>query len=115
MATGQSEMMWHNDGHILHLQINKAELKIVQVTCPNAEKQDGACQIPHIGCVVSEFAFRYGLDCNAGVCPATENMEICWTSVGSQTDIDSMQLWFMPVNDDVFGAWLNTKTPELPA
>jgi hypothetical protein len=42
-------------------------------------------------------------------------MEICWTSVGSQTDIDSMQLWFMPVNDDVFGAWLNTKTPELPA
>ena len=107
MVETTAEMMWHNDGHILHLQINKSELKIIEVTCPFRGNTSSPCSHPEHGCLVEEFAFRYGLDCNVGVCPATSDMSICWTNVGPTTsDIDAMQLWFMPINDDVFSAWL---------
>jgi len=105
----ESEMLWHNDGHILTLQIAKAELKIIDVFCPFESQVSGECHHPEHGCLVQEFAYRYGLDCNVGACPAVEKMQICWTRTSATSDIDSMQIWFMPLNDDVFSAWLSSK------
>ena len=104
-------MLWHDDGHSITLRINRSELEVLSITCPKSD--DRKCASEEHDCVVEYYIHRFGMECNAGVCPATENMEICWTSVGSEHDVDSMQLWFMPINDDVFGAWLNTKKPEL--
>jgi hypothetical protein len=101
------EMMWHNDGHILELQINKAELEVLSIHCPH-EEGDGECHDPYNGCMIKFFIRRYGLECNAGSCPATPQMTICWTLIGDKRNIEDCQLWFMPLNDDVFAAWLNT-------
>jgi len=47
-----------------------------------------------------------GLDCNVGSCPAASPITLCWTNVGDPDDIELMQVWVIPRNDDVFGSWL---------
>lgn len=37
-------------------------------------------------------------------------MEISWTLVGDINNFDSCQLWFMPLNDEIFNAWIITNT-----
>lgn len=99
-------MTWHDDGHYISLRISKADLEITDIHCPES---DGAkCRDTLYGCVVQHFVGRYGLDCNAGTCPATEKMDICWTLVGDERIIEECQLWFMPKSDEVFSAWLQT-------
>lgn len=98
------QMMWHNDGHKIQIRINRSEVDIVEVLCPNGDS--GACHSAYEGCLVQWFIDRYGLDCNAGSCPASEFIQICWTVSGDQRDLDSCQLWFMPVTDETFQAWL---------
>jgi hypothetical protein len=102
-----TEMVWHNDGHNIHLRLNRSEVEIVSVDCPN--KETGSCLIEDSECLVSMFIDRYGFDCNAGSCPAAESIQICWTIAGNTKDIDSCQLWFMPVTDETFQAWVLTK------
>jgi hypothetical protein len=46
------------------------------------------------------------MECNAGVCPAAENIPICWTLLGDHKNLDLAQVWFMPKTDDLFSAWL---------
>ena len=99
-------MTWHDDGHIIKLRINKSELEIVDIICPNQE--DSKCLDSIHGCVVKYFVSRFGLECNAGSCDATDSMEICWTLIGDSRVIDECQLWFMPKKDEVFAAWLVT-------
>ena len=98
------EMVWHNDGHAIHLRINRSEVDIVSITCPH--KEGGPCTGEHGDCTVSLLIDRYGLDCNAGSCPAAESIGICWTILGDKRDLDSCQLWFMPVSDETFQAWM---------
>jgi len=105
-----SEMLWHNDGHKLFLQINKSELEIVDVYCPNTG--GGDCRHERYGCIVEFFVTRFGLDCNVGVCPAKESLTICWSLVGDKYDVEAAQLWFVPLEDDMFHAWLITKTNQ---
>lgn len=100
-------MIWHNDGHKLTIRITKSELEVIDIFCPNPES--GECIDEHNGCVVKWFVNRFGMECNAGSCLAESDMEICWTIQGNTRDIEASQLWFMPVNDDVFSAWLTTK------
>lgn len=97
-------MTWHDDSHIIKLRINKSELEIVEVICPNLEI--GECIDQTHGCLVKYFIDRFGLECNAGSCEATDSMEICWTLIGDIRVIDECQLWFMPKKDEVFAAWL---------
>jgi hypothetical protein len=104
MAT---EMVWHNDNHAIHLRVNRSEVEIVQVDCP--DEDSGSCQIDENGCVVRYFIDRFGFDCNAGSCPASEKIQICWTLGGNIRDIDACQLWFMPITDETFQAWVESR------
>lgn len=97
------EMLWHKDGHKMHLQLNKENLVITHVTCPGGE-----CQ--HKGqCIVEWFLRRFGLDCNVGVAPPEENMEIAWCLVGETENLDLSQIWVIPISDEAFSAWLITQ------
>jgi hypothetical protein len=98
-----SEMVWHNDGHVIHLKINKSELEVVEVFCPNEDV--GECKNEWYGCVVKWFIDSFGMECNVGSCPALPEMEICWTMSGDGREIETGQLWFMPLADEVFNAW----------
>jgi hypothetical protein len=99
------EQLWHNDGHRVILRINRAELEVLEVICPY-ETEKGPCKTSKNVCAVSSFIYRYGLECNGGVCPAAKEITICWTIIGDIEDIDDSQVWFMPLTDDVFSAWL---------
>jgi|688.fasta_scaffold926380_2 hypothetical protein len=109
MAHNQEyEQTWHNDGHTLHLRINKSDLEIIDILCPH----EGASPCKNImgDCIVTWFVNRFGMDCNGGLCPPSEFMEISWTLVGDINNFDSCQLWFMPLNDEIFNAWIITNT-----
>lgn len=102
----ETEQIWHNDGHKIVLRINKSELEVVEIFCPNDEKLDGECKADNAECIVRWFVSRYGMECNGGLCPAQENVEISWTLVGDIRNPDASQLWFMPLKDEIFQAWL---------
>lgn len=102
-----SEMLWHNDGHHVSLRLNKSDVEITEIYCPSGRV--GECHHERVGCVVDYFIDRFGLDCNVGVCSMAESIQICWSLVGDPYDIDSCQLWFVPLNDDVFQAWIESK------
>ena len=99
-----SEMIWHKDGHIMHLQLNKENLLIFDVTCPGGECKN------KVGCIVEWFLRRFGLDCNVGVAAPEENMEIAWCMVGDSENLDLCQVWVIPIGDEAFAAWLITQT-----
>ena len=98
------DMIWHNDGHELILRIVKSELEIIEIKCPN--DSTGDCWDEKDGCLVKWFISRFGMECNAGSCPAVESMKFCWTIVGDIRNLDAAQLWFMPTTDETFSAWL---------
>jgi hypothetical protein len=103
-----SEMMWFDDGHKLRLQINRSELEITEIICPGTE--DRECRHDRHRCLVEYFVSRYGFECNAGICPATDLLQICWTFLGDESgDVDAAQVWFMPNSDEMFSAWLVAK------
>jgi hypothetical protein len=106
-----NEMVWHNDGHVLHLKIDRAELVVVSVDCPDL----GECLSEEHGCVVQWFIDRFGMECNVGSCPASETLTICWTLSGSIKDMDAAQLWFMPLTDEVFNAWFVSRVKNFDA
>lgn len=101
-----AEMVWHNDNHAIHLRVNRSEVEIVHVDCPG--ENNSACQVDD-QCVVQYFIDRFGFDCNAGSCPASETIQICWTLGGNTKDLDSCQLWFMPITDETFQAWIESR------
>jgi len=98
------DMLWHNDGHEITLRINKSELEIIEIKCPNSESGD--CWDSTHGCLVEWYVSRYGMECNAGSCPASEKILLCWTIIGDSRNLDAAQLWFMPTTDETFAAWL---------
>lgn len=100
------EQIWHNDGHEVHLRINRADMEIVLVSCPH--ESEGECKNKLGECSVSAFIMRYGMDCNAGMCEAHTPMKICWTLIGDKDSLDECQVWFMPTADHVFSAWLDS-------
>lgn len=104
---GEHVMKWHDDGHFVRLRIWKSDLEISEIHCPHGDK--GECHDLVYGCLVKHFVNRYGLECNAGTCPATDKLDLCWTVIGDRRIIDECQLWFMPRTDEVFVAWLESK------
>lgn len=99
--------VWHNDGHVMYLELNKAEVVVQTVVCPG----EGECQHERLGCVVQWFMNRFGLDCNVGVCPPSGEMPIAWMLVGDRYDMDACQVWVIPTEDEAFAAWLVTQEP----
>jgi len=103
------EMVWHNDGHIMHMELRHNEVVITHVTCPGGE--NASCFNKQVGCLVDWFLLRFGLECNTGVAPVSSDMTIAWTMSGDPTFIDECQVWVMPVDDEAFAAWLVTQMP----
>lgn len=102
-----SEMLWHNDGHHITLRLNKSEVEISDIFCPSGSA--GECRHARVGCVVHYFISRFGLDCNVGSTAMAQNIQICWSLIGDAYDIDAAQLWFVPLDDEIFQAWLSSK------
>ena len=106
----ETELLWHTDGHRIRLRLNKTDVEIIETTCPNGNS--GECWNPRAGCVVQFFIARYGFECNVGVCPVEELLEICWSISGDQNDPEASQLWLVPMNDEAFHAWLVSKNVQ---
>jgi len=79
-----NELVWHTDGHKIRLRLNKTEVEIIETTCPNGNS--GACWHSRSGCLVQFFLTRYGFECNVGVCPIEEVLELCWSIAGDRND-----------------------------
>lgn len=104
VTTAQADMVWNNDGHTLWLRLERENLQIVEISCPGTD----ACQSRN-GCVVQWFVRLYGFDCNIGACAPEEKLEICWALVGDPNYLEEAQLWFVPVKDEVFHAWMTSR------
>jgi hypothetical protein len=110
MVTTDSQMVWHNDGHIIHLQINKSNLEILSVHCPHIESSDAPCRHPEAKCVVKWFVETFGMECNVGVCKPTDELGVAWTFVGeSHKELTACQVWIIPTEDEAFSAWMVTQ------
>ena len=105
------QMVWHEDGHSLFLELNKSEVVVTAVLCSHAP-EDPCRANRRIGCVVEHFVMRFGLECNVGVCPASDQIPIAWGIAGDIQDIDMCQVWVVPVADDVYSAWAATMRLE---
>lgn len=100
MNTATDSMVWHNDGHAMHLRLDKDILNIVKIDCPGGE-----CS-PANECIVTWFLMRYGLECNVGIAAPSPVMPIAWTVVGDIEDQELSQVWVIPIDDEAFAAWL---------
>jgi hypothetical protein len=100
--------MWNDDGHVLHLTLDKSAVHITGTTCPKGV----ACAHPRVGCLVDYFVNRFGLELNVGSCAPAPDIEIAWMSSGDTYDVDSCQVWIIPMDDPVFAAWRSTQTPD---
>ena len=106
-------MTWHHDSHKVAVQLNKSELRILEVFCPHKGKDDSPCRHPDAECVVAYFVQRYGFDCNVGVCQPEPEMSFAWTYVGDMhREIESGQVWIIPEKDEAFAAWMITQASE---
>lgn len=104
------EVSWHNDGHVLVMQLNHSAVKIIEVICPHASSDEATCRHADAKCAVEWFINRFGLDCNVGVCPPQENLQVAWTFAGEwHHELDQGQIWVMPVDDEAFSAWIITQ------
>ena len=97
------ELRWHKDGHLVEFVLDKSNLTIVGTTCPLTT---GECINKHGSCVVQAFINLYGMECNVGIAPVSKTMEFAWALVGDRDgDVDSFQVWIIPVEDEIFSAW----------
>lgn len=102
-----AEMMWHDDGHEIWLELNRSELSVLGVRCPD-HSSDAPCR-PRGTCVVEYFVGVYGLEVNVGTCEPAGTIQVAWSLTGDAYDLDTCQCWVIPVTDDVFAAWATTQ------
>lgn len=105
MTDIEQTSVWHNDGHSISLELNRANLIVTEIKCPETEE----CKHQTYGCMVRWFIERYGLECNVGVAPAAAEIDIAWMFAGDMYDLESGQVWVIPATDDAFAAWLITQ------
>lgn len=105
MLDSAAETRWHDDGHVLWLELNKSDLVVVGVLCPHRQDGESACRHRTAGCLVEWFVMRYGLECNVGVCAPAGELPVAWSLAGDPYDLDACQCWIIPISDDVFSAW----------
>lgn len=110
MVKTDDPMVWHNDGHVVHLRINKDLLEVVSVYCPHTENAERPCRHDDADCVVKWFMTTYGMECNVGVTKPTDMLNVAWTFVGEpHKDLGSCQVWVIPTDDEAFSAWMVTQ------
>ena len=110
-ALGGTDAVWHTDGHTIGLHLVKHEVEVTLLNCPD----DGKCAVREVSCVVKYFIDTFGLECNVGTAVINgPSMEIAWALLGDTYDLNSCQLWWIPLNDEAFASWLDGKgSPEL--
>jgi hypothetical protein len=99
------DLVWHDDGHTLWLELNRSELMVLSVLCPGGEE----CADSRGRCVVEWFINRFGLECHVGVCVPEEQVRIAWAIVGDKDEKDESQVWVISVTDDLYAAWRSTQ------
>lgn len=111
MVNTDDETLWHNDGHIITLQLNKSNLEIIEIFCPNVTQGESAtCSHDDTSCVVKFFLETFGLDCNVGVVAPSEKIQMAWAFVGDRhKDLGTCQVWVIPSQDEAFSAWIATQ------
>lgn len=102
MPVDQAELVWHDDGHVVVLSLNRADLQVLEVRCPD---ENGPCSNAKVGCLVRWFITRFGLDCHVGVAPPAAEMQFAWAVSGDVYDLDACQVWIVSTEDDLFAAW----------
>ena len=111
MTNTDTHMVWHNDGHVIYMQINKSSLEILSVKCPHDGDRDAPCFHFDAPCVVKWFVETFGLECDVGVCKPAPELPVAWTFVGEQhKDLVSCQVWVIPTEDEAFSAWMVTQS-----
>ena len=100
-----TEADWHNDGHRVSLRLDGSGVGVNLIFCPGGRKT-GLCQHRTGRCVVDWFVSTYGLECNVGQAAARPELEIAWTLLGDDLELESCQLWFLPVDDPAFASWV---------
>jgi hypothetical protein len=95
------EAVWHDDGHVIRLEINKDQMIVAETICP----QKGTCKHEDTSCVVEYFLDRYGMELNVGVCRAAADIRIAWSLNEDSKDLDACQVWIIPTDDAMFAAW----------
>jgi hypothetical protein len=106
-----ADTVWHDDGHVMALQLNQAEVSITTTICPHP-KGEGDCWHQEVGCLVAWFLDRFGLDCHVGVASPEPEMGIAWSFSGTHYDLDAAQVWVMSVKDDFYSAWVASQRPQ---
>lgn len=107
-----AEMEWHNDQHSFSLEIQRENIRITEVHCPNDKDSNAPCAHRTVGCLVRWFLNNYGLDCNVGVCPAAPEIGIAWSLQGDGYELDMTQVWIIPTSDPLFAGWLATQESD---
>ncbi len=92
---------WHDDGHVIVLELKQNEVYVTTVMCPKECK----CSHADADCVVTFFVEAYGLDVNVGTCPAAEKIQVAWTFIEKSKDLEGCQVWITPVDDPLFSAF----------
>ena len=106
MSTNLDTQVWHDDGHLIGLMLNGGDLSVTVVVCPDDGNPEADCWHDDIeGCLVRHFITMYGLDCNVGICEPTPELTIAWSAQGNLRHIEEMQIWIIPVTDDMFASW----------
>lgn len=104
------ELVWHNDGHKIYLQLEKATVSVVPLGCPFDEDPSAPCYHKGLGgCAVRYFVQMYGLDVNVGIADPMAEMPISWTLQGDGYSVDRAQLWIIPNNDIQFMGFLESQ------
>jgi hypothetical protein len=91
------------------LRIEKSNLVIIDFHCPNVDSGSG-CKKYSDGCVVEWFVHQFGLECNVGMCEPAPELVFAWAITGEpELGFDMCQVWIIPVNDELFSAWVLTQ------
>lgn len=109
MTARTDDVVWHDDGHRLWLELNRDSVVVLSVFCPGP---DAKCRNRHNRCVVTEQIDRYGLECHVGQCPPDEHLSIAWSLKGDIDDPDESQVWVISTTDSLFASWRSTQTED---
>lgn len=97
--TGEPEFI--QDGHIISFVLDRDEVKISEIHCPNVGRTS-LCNRRRNFCVVERFIDAYGIDLNLGRVVLNGPIEIAWSPVhGDESDLDLEfdTVWYVPIDD----------------
>lgn len=100
------DLVWHDDGHSLWLELHRDSVVVLSVFCPGPAKE---CRDRYGACVVAGHIDRYGLECHVGQCPPAEHLPIAWSLQGDIDDPDESQVWVISTTDSLFASWRATQ------